>query len=533
MKDINLLMAGNTGNYSMDLTKYFLSKNLVSSVFILYYYFFGRCEDWKDFEIKNLKDHRVTTLSMEVEYKDLYDKICNLNTLPALSKELLEKMLPYESMCIKMARRRYGNFPVVEYEEGKRDYHKILRYWNYIFEKESINAVYFETLPHLTTTYVIYSLAKIKDIPILVATDSIFPERKVYGDGSIEANGRNIEEYYNNILTKLSYPLENEELEKDIKVYYDKYSKSASILKKNRKNEKYEKKWLEIQKKEYFGGYIGIRSLLKPQRHKIQTLLSAIFIHKDLTWYKEQQNYLRRIEKSSCYANYYKHHLALTLKEYNEMAEEPDYSKKFIFFGLQLTPEATIMPWAGVFGEQYTSVQLLARAAEKYDMYIYVKEHFVQSYRERAVYELLQEIPNVRLIKSTVSSFDLMDKCFAVATQTGTVIIESALRGKPALVLSEGWNWKGLPNVFEIKNEIQGAEVISDLMKEFKVEKNDIRKYFYAIQEKSMYFYRVEKKNNYGNEKYKRSLKDQERILTEFFDDHFNCNADHNTNDTL
>ena len=69
-----------------------------------------------------------------------------------------------------------------------------------LMNKSFCNAVYFETLPHLTTTYVIYSLAKIKDIPILVATDSIFPERKVYGDGSIEANGRNIEEYYNNIL---------------------------------------------------------------------------------------------------------------------------------------------------------------------------------------------------------------------------------------------------------------------------------------------------------------------------------------------
>lgn len=184
------------------------------------------------------------------------------------------------------------------------------------------------------------------------------------------------------------------------------------------------------------------------------------------------------------------------------------------------------MPWVGVFGEQYTSVQLLARAAEKYGIYIYVKEHFVQAYRERAVYELLREIPNVRLIKSTVSSFDLMDKCFAVATQTGTVIIESALRGKPALVLSEGWNWKGLPNVFEIKDEIHGAEVISGLMKGFKVDKSDVRKYFYAIQKKSMYFYRVENKDNYGNEKYKRSLKDQERILTEFFTDHFSCNED-------
>lgn len=96
-------------------------------------------------------------------------KIVDFNEIPALSKELMEDMLPYESMCLKLGMRETG-FPIAEYEEQKIMYHKHLRFWNYVIEKYNINSLYIDEVPHYQYTYIIYALAQVKKIPTLIVT---------------------------------------------------------------------------------------------------------------------------------------------------------------------------------------------------------------------------------------------------------------------------------------------------------------------------------------------------------------------------
>ena len=126
-----------------------------------------------------------------------YEKVIDLNLLPALSKNLMEKMLPYESMAIKLSMRE-TNFPISDYEEKKREYHKHLRFWNYIINKYGFNLIFFGESPIESYLYVIYGLAKIHNIPVLMCNQTNIFGVRPYGH-SIMTIGENIGEYYENV----------------------------------------------------------------------------------------------------------------------------------------------------------------------------------------------------------------------------------------------------------------------------------------------------------------------------------------------
>lgn len=407
-----------------------------------------------------------------------YESECDLNSLPALSKELLEKMRPYESMAIKLGIRR-DQYPVVDYETEKMLYHKTLRFWSYIFDKFNINCVYFEELPHSSCYYVIYCLAKIKNIPMLCCSMTSIRGIKVYGN-SIETVGENIGIYYRSIASRL----DSREcvLEGPVADFYVRLNRDISELNKEREEQNFARNELRRATHNFFGKYMGLRGFMRPQKQRIRLAASAILKHHDWGWYRKYKPNLKRIHMASHAIRYYLRHRAVRQKAYNRMAEYPDYDKKYIYFPLQFTPEETTIPHAGVFAEQYTSVQLIARAAEKCGVMVYVKEHVVQPFRDKAVYQTLREIPNVRLIKTSVSTYDLMEHSIAVATQTGTIVLEAAIHRKPSLTVGGECCWKGLPSLFKIEDEETGAAVIRRILDDFSVSSEEILRYFYAIQ---------------------------------------------------
>lgn len=408
-----------------------------------------------------------------------YEPECNLNTLPALSKELLEKMRPYESMAIKLGRRR-DQFPVVEYETEKMRYHKSLRFWSYIFDKYNINCVYFNEFPHGPYEYVIYCLAKIKNIPMLCFSVTNIGGFKAYGD-SMETVGENIRKYYQSIAGRLD--LRECALEGPVADFYKRLNRDTAELNKERKEQNFARNELRSFTHNFFGKYLGMRGFMRPQKENVRLAAAAILKHHDWGHYRKYKENVNRIHMASYDIKYYLRNRAIRQKTYNRMAEYPDYDKKYIYFPLQYAPEQTTIPRAGVFSEQYTSVQLIARAAEKCGVMVYVKEHVVQPFRDKAVYQMLREIPNVRLIKTSVSTYDLMKNSISVASQTGTIILEAAIHGKPSLTtISDACCWKGLPSLFEIEDEETGAAVIQQILDGFSVSSEEVQRYFFAIQ---------------------------------------------------
>ncbi len=448
-------------------------------------------------------DPRIHEFHWSIGLTNRYDRVCDLNTYPSLSRDILEKMRPYEGMAIKLGQRK-TNFPISDYETEKMHYLNHIRFWNHIIDNKQINVAFFFQLPHHQMEYVIYALLRVKSIPILLTQYTSIPEIGEYSS-SIETAGENIKDYYK----KIDHMQENDiVLSGKVLEFYNRESKRDEERNQERKQTGFYKKQLKMHIRTIFSRGSGSLARKRFLHQHIKFVLGSEICNK-MGWIPIDRRDLSVERQQRIQIRNYLNNQVSKLSEYDKIAVEPDYSKKYIYFALQLTPELTTMPQAGVFAEQYPTIQLIARAAEKNGVLVYVKEHFVQPFRDKEVYHCIKGIPNVRLIKSYVSSFDLISHSIAVSTQTGTCILEGAFRGKPALVTGEGYNWKGLPGCYQIDDEDQCTEIIGKILDGTikPISKMAIKKYFYAIQKKTIFMH------NDGDFISERKMKETSEIL--------------------
>lgn len=403
---------------------------------------------------------------------DEYDRVCNINDIPCVSKSLIEKMLPYESTAIKMGCRRL-NVPVSEYEEEKRKYLQHLRYGNYLLDKYRINLIVLPGHPHSPGSYVIYGLAQVKGIQVMLwSQQDTFLNRVLWGD-SIENIGMNIARRYNELCKQ---GIVDFELDPDVVAGYEKVCQHPDNLKvslvnkrKMRSADELREKQLKDKKREY-------------DRDYIRTLARSILKAKSLKPLEMKGISFRTRKRSFAAYSYYKRHLEMSVDRYDrKLAVKADMTCRYILFLLQFSPEASTLPQAGVFAEQYNSIQLLSRAAQKVGVKVYVKEHPHNPGRSKDFYDEIRFIDNVRLIRSYESTYELMKNSIAVSTQTGSCIWEAVGMKKPIFVFSSGYFWKGCPGVYEMVDEKQGADLIKRAIDGIEMRDEDIRRYLYAI----------------------------------------------------
>lgn len=420
-------------------------------------------------------DERIVPVDHTPSGNDEYSKICDINELPAVSKELMERMLPYESMAIHIGMRRF-NYPTIEYEEEKRKYLQHLRYWNYMFEKYRINLIVTHCIPHSQGKYVVYGLARVKGIPMLIWHRSGLIDTRCFWGASLETIGMSIGERYKKIGTSLT----DVRLDPDIELAYMKAGNKPTVVDKKH----YDSKILKSHKDIFYGGYKDKKKMYLYR--KIRELIRSLYKTHSLDLYREKDVWFRLWRRHIRSTEYFMRHQCYSVKEYDKMACQPNYTDRFIIFFLQVSPEASTMPLAGVFAEQYNSIQLLARVAEKMGMLVYVKEHPHIVYRSKDFYAEIKSIKNVKLISSEVISYDLINHCVCVATQTGTCILEAMCQGKPTIVFGDGYFWKQAPGVYEMTDEAQGEKLLKMIIGGIKIYPIDVKRYFYAIQLESL-----------------------------------------------
>lgn len=413
-----------------------------------------------------------------------YSAYCDMNEVPALSEEDIKAMNKYLPMALNIS-QRITNFPINVWEEEKFKAYAHWRFWKHIIIKHKINAVFFEQYPHSRPYHwFIYGLAREMNIPILMLSYCDFKNRYTYGE-SIESQGLAIEKYYETV-AKSMRPDECI-LEGTMRDEFERlqHLESDIVMKPE-----YAKMRLQETIKIMYGKHLSPMHFWIPYRllfrkifgMRIKNLSGGRRTDRSDAFeaFQRERRLDRRIQD-------YLRHDAAFLKDYNKIAEDPDYNERYIFYGLQLTPEGTTFPLGGSFCDQITSIQLLARAAEKCGVKVYVKEHFIQAFRSKWFYEAIKQIKNVRLIKNGIPSIELMKNCLAVSTQTGYCMVESAFLGKPALITSECSICRKLPNVFLVHDEEQCEEIICSLLKGFSFDLNDVKRFFYAVQENTIY----------------------------------------------
>ena len=104
-----------------------------------------------------------------------------------------------------------------------------------------------------------------------------------------------------------------------------------------------------------------------------------------------------------------------------------------------------------------------------------VKDHMsMMGRRPYAFYKELESFYNVQVVSPSVSTFELLNKCRAVATNTGTPGWEGFVMGKPVLVFGDVF-YRYFPNVLGLEFSQDMGEKIRSYLDNFKADETVIR----------------------------------------------------------
>ena len=148
--------------------------------------------------------------------------------------------------------------------------------------------------------------------------------------------------------------------------------------------------------------------------------------------------------------------------------EEPNLKDQYVYFPLHFEPERTSNPDAGDYQDQFKVLSIIRKIVPK-EYKIYVKEHPSQVFfkekgsrgRSSLFYSLVKNIDSVKLIDRDFSSQKLIKNSQCIFTLTGTVAIESAILGKPAITFGQSTWYSGCPNTIVYSKDLDFGHITS------------------------------------------------------------------------
>ena len=147
------------------------------------------------------------------------------------------------------------------------------------------------------------------------------------------------------------------------------------------------------------------------------------------------------------------------LRARDAIMQKPDYSKKYVYFGLHLQPELTTSFLGGKYTDQLLAIEKLSNLLPD-DWMIYVKENPKQDGMNRGemFYQRLAHIPKTQLVPMNANNYELMEHSQFVSSITGTMLYEAVCGGKPALMFGNFW-YSNLPGVFKYNENLNVEEI--------------------------------------------------------------------------
>jgi len=134
--------------------------------------------------------------------------------------------------------------------------------------------------------------------------------------------------------------------------------------------------------------------------------------------------------------------------------------KRFIYYPLHFTPEASINTPAPFYVDQLRAIDAL-RLAMPNGCILVVKEHpACLPLRPTRFLPKLRRLPGVRVAKVSMSSLELVKRAALTATVTGTAALEAFLLGRPAMLLGPAipsWLIGAHPPANDVRAAIAGA----------------------------------------------------------------------------
>ena len=138
----------------------------------------------------------------------------------------------------------------------------------------------------------------------------------------------------------------------------------------------------------------------------------------------------------------------------------------YVYFPLHFEPERTTLSDGDFFHDQFLALVHLRNILPD-NITIIIKEHPSQFYmsdkgsrgRSPLIYNLFKKIKGIKIAGVEISTVKLIRNSKFVSTITGTVALESAIIGKPALTFGSTW-YDGCPNIYNWHNNISYDDIV-------------------------------------------------------------------------
>lgn len=359
------------------------------------------------------------------------------NLIPPLDEELIEAMRSYEAVFLTMMNRNEGKGRFLSYAARKREYLQYLRYWSHFMKSREINLFISRSFPHRIRSYMLASLCKLWNIPALYFHQTSPIPALYYLSWDYETSIIGLPERFAEL--KKNPPPENAPLPITLERY----------LRAQTGQEGDPTPWFvhtpPLSPKEEHRRQLYL--LFKKRAAKIRSQLKKA-LSKRMTgdyWSRAFRDRSRRRRAKTMF------------RFYDQNANVPDLSKRYIYLPLQLQPECTTCPMGGAYVDQILMVQMVSNLVPD-DVLLYVKEHPNQerlfpdgACRDISFYRDLLAMPNVRLVPRKFNTFELMENAIAVATATGSAGFEGLFRGKPFLMFGHDY-YQFAPGAYSIRS---------------------------------------------------------------------------------
>ena len=404
----------------------------------------------------------------------------NIKINGEIDEPFLKEISVIESMCMNMFNRNdVGNN--MNHDERMKMYHYYIKYWKSAIDYLKPDIIIFNEEPHTVFQLITYHLCKIKNIPIIMSTGTIFPKKILFIE-DMDIGPSMLVKKYNDLVNK---NVKDEiQLPTYIRTFLDKIKSDSDGS-------------------AHVSHYMPIVSKKFDSMKKSTIFPSMIFniVKNNLNvfkFFKRLLNLFKVVKNDQCGINgkFFKYHPSnfdlyrieknyyiknkKTLRHYlNIQKNDFDINSPFVLFPLHLEPEKTTNPMGGHYFNQILAVELLAKHLPK-GWSIFVKEHMSQftiqtfgnSSKGRSFYNHISSLNNTYLIPSDFPIRELIKKSKSVFTITGTVAMEAAILGVPAGYFGNAW-YRGLPNTYPLKSSDDVEEffhrvINNDLDNDFK-----------------------------------------------------------------
>ncbi len=162
---------------------------------------------------------------------------------------------------------------------------------------------------------------------------------------------------------------------------------------------------------------------------------------------------------------------------YDEVAPGED----FVYFPLAVEPEIFLLLYAQHATNQLFYVRQLARSLPL-NFKLYVKEHpAMVGYRTKTFYKELKKMPNVKLIRPNIKSFELIKNAKLIVTITGTAAWEALLYKKPPITFGNTF-YNCLSMVKNCENIAQLPQTVEHQLKNFSYNHDELVQFIAALK---------------------------------------------------